>query len=365
MKLGVKNWVKKLKLSTIELVFVLIAACTLFIITVYQLSTTGFLPGNDPSVHLLRSRQIIFDQKISYSEISWYPPFFQTIVATIQIFAGTLDPMAAAFILKILIGSFNILLMLSTYLLARKFFGIETAVFSTVFTIISVPLFEMVFWGGYANFMGLAYITFIFYIMNKDLGTKVKILLLFSGAFTLIMIHQLTAFVFVLLFIPVFLISSIGSKRKFITFLAVIIGGGLALVAWYARLIIEHSDIIIEYIFSITSENIYHIPAVSIETLLKNLGVTFFITFLGFPLIFIVKKKNISSRDLLLIFLWFIIPFLFAESYLFGINLPYHRFVYFLATPIALLSGLTMHFSISKIPQVLESKLIFKHSFSL
>ena len=134
---------KKLKLSTIELVFVLIAACTLFIITFYQLSTSGFLPGNDPSVHLLRSRQIIFDQKISYSEIAWYPPFFQTIVAMIQIFAGTLDPMAAAFILKILIASFNILLMLSTYLLARKFFGIETAVFSTVFTIISVPLFEM------------------------------------------------------------------------------------------------------------------------------------------------------------------------------------------------------------------------------
>ena len=351
---------QKPKLSTFELVFVLIAASILFIITVYQLSTAGFLPGNDPSVHLLRARQIILDEKISYSEISWYPPFFHTIVAMIQIFAGTVDAMAAAFILKILIATLNILLMLSTYLLARKFFGIGAAVTSAIFTIMSVPLFEMIFWGGYANFMGLAYIAFIFYIMNKDLGTKVKILLLFSGAFTLILIHQLTAFVFVLLFIPVFLISSIGSKRKFITFLAVIVGGSLALAVWYARLIIDHSDIILEYIFSTTGENIYHIPAVSIEILLKNLGATFFITFLGIPLMFIAKKKSTSSRDLMLIIFWFAIPFLFAESYLFGINLPYHRFVYFLATPIALLSGLTTHFAISKIPELLESKIIPK-----
>ncbi|HUU86431.1 MAG TPA: hypothetical protein VMX17_01590, partial [Candidatus Glassbacteria bacterium] len=295
---------QKPKLSTIELVFILIAASTLFILTVHQLSTDGVLPGNDPSVHLLRAKQIILDKKISYSEISWYPPFFQTIVATIQIFAGTIDVIAAAFILKMLIATLFVLLMLSTYLLARKLFGLGTAVASAIFTIISVPLFEMIFWGGYANFMGLVYIVFIFYIMNKDLGVKVKTFLLFSGAFTLILIHHLTAFVFVLIFIPAFLISSIGSRRKFITFLTVIIGGSLALLAWYARIIIHYADSFIEYIFFTMGENVYHIPFVSIETLLKNFGATLFITFLGIPLMFIVKKEKTSRKDLVLIVFW-------------------------------------------------------------
>ncbi len=58
------------------------------------------------------------------------PPFFHTIVATIQIFAGTVNVMAASFILKMLIATLNVLLMLSTYLLARKFFGIGTAIAS-------------------------------------------------------------------------------------------------------------------------------------------------------------------------------------------------------------------------------------------
>ena len=75
---------------------------------------TARIPQNDPSVHLVRSRQIIIDQRVSYSEIAWYPPFFHSIVALMQIFAGTTDVMVAAFILKILIGTFNILSLLSS-----------------------------------------------------------------------------------------------------------------------------------------------------------------------------------------------------------------------------------------------------------
>ena len=209
---------QKVKLSTIELLFVLIAASILFIITFQQLSTAGILPGNDPAVHLAKARIIVMDEKVSYSEIAWYPPLFHVIIAMIQIFSGTLDVIASAFILKLLIATFNVLLLLSTYLLARRIFGIGVAVVSVVLTIMSVPLFEMIFWGGYANFMGLAYISFVFYIMNKDLGVIVKDVLLFLGAFTLVLSHQLTAFVFVLMFVPVFLFSAIGSKRRFISF---------------------------------------------------------------------------------------------------------------------------------------------------
>jgi len=230
--------VQKLRLSTIELVFILIAASTLFVVTVHQMSTDGVLPGNDPAVHLAKAKQIVTDEKVSYSEVAWYPPFFHVIVAILQIFAGTLDVMTSAFLLKLFIAALNVLILLSTYLLSRKLFGIGVAVASAVFTILSVPLLEMIFWGGYANFLGLAYIAFIFYILNKDFRITIKTFLLFLGAFTIGLSHQLATFVFVLMFIPAFLVSTIGSKRKLIVFFAVIVGGGLALMAWYAPMLI-------------------------------------------------------------------------------------------------------------------------------
>ncbi|MEJ2281358.1 MAG: hypothetical protein P8X97_05530, partial [Candidatus Bathyarchaeota archaeon] len=72
---------QKVKLSTVELFFVLIATIILFIVTIQQLSTAGILPGNDPAVHLAKARIIIMDEKVSYSEIAWYPPLFHTILA--------------------------------------------------------------------------------------------------------------------------------------------------------------------------------------------------------------------------------------------------------------------------------------------
>jgi len=289
--------VQKLRLPTIELVFVLIAASTLFVATFYQMSTSGVLPGNDPAVHLAKAEQIVTDERVSYSEVAWYPPFFHVIVAMLQIFSGTVDVMVAAFLLKLLIATLNVLILLSTYLLSRKLFGTGVAVASAVFTFLSVPLFEMIFWGGYANFLGLAYIAFIFYIMNKDFGVAVKTFLLFLGAFTIGLSHQLATFLFVLMFIPAFLVSTIGSKRKLIVFFAVIVGGGLALLAWYAPMLIEYADVVIEHIFFAMKENVYNISAVTLDSLIKNLGATLFLALAGIPLTFILVKKKKALKS--------------------------------------------------------------------
>ncbi len=351
---------QKLRLSTIELVFVLIAASTLFVVTVHQMSTSGVLPGNDPAVHLGKTTRIVMDEGVSYSEVAWYPPLFHTIAAMLQILAGTLDVMVAAFLIKLLIATLNVLILLSTYLLSRKFFGTGVAVASAVFTILSIPLFEMIFWGGYANFLGLAYIAFIFYILNKDFGLSVKTFLLFLGTFTIVLSHQLATFVFVLMFVPAFLVSTIGSKRKILVFLAVIVGGGLALMAWYARMIIEYADVIIEHLFFSMEENIYHISAVTFDSLIKNLGATLFLASAGIPLTFILLKKKKALKSSILIIFWLAVPFLLSQLYLFGIYLPYHRFVYFFATPIAILSGVTVYYIIKNSLAFLESKVIPK-----
>jgi len=351
--------VQKLRLSTFELLFVLIAASTLFVVTVHQMSTSGVLPGNDPAVHLAKAKQIVTDQRVSYSEVAWYPPFFHVIVATLQIFSGTLDVMVAAFLLKLLIATLNVLILLSTYLLSRRLFGTVVAVASAVFTILSIPLFEMVFWGGYANFLGLAYIAFIFYILNKDFRISIKTFLLFLGAFTIGLSHQLVTFIFVLMFVPAFLVSTIGSKRKLMVFFAVIVGGGLALMAWYAPMLIEYADIVIEHVFFAMRENVYNISAVTLDSLIKNLGATLFLALAGIPLTFILVWKKKALKSSILIIFWLAVPFLLAQLYIFEIYLPYHRFIYFLATPIAILAGVTVY-SIAKSITYIESKLIPK-----
>lgn len=352
---------EKPKLSTIELVFVLIAVTTLFTVTVYELSTTGVLPGNDPSVHLAKSKQIILDEKISYSEIAWYPPFFHTILAIMQIFSGTMDVMVAAFILKLLIAAFNVLALLSVYLLTRKIFGIGTAVASSVFVILSVPLSEMVYWGGYPNLMGLAYIAFIFFVMTKEIKTKPKLFLLFLGAFTLGLAHQLTTFVFVFMFVPVFLLNSIGSKKRFLTFFAVIIGGGLALLAWYAQIIIDYADIIIDYIFYSSTENYYQIPSVGLENLLKKFGTSLPIAAIAIPIMFFVLWKKKSLKDSVMLVFWLAVPVFWSQSFLVGVQLPYARFIYFFATPVAIFCGIATYFLIEKIPTLLETFVLSKY----
>ena len=352
---------EKPKLSNIELVFVLIAATTLFTVTVYELSTTGVLPGNDPSVHLAKAKQIIIDEKISYSEIAWYPPFFHTILAIMQIFAGTMDVMVAAFILKLLIATFNVLALLSVYLLTKKIFGIGTAVASTVFVILSVPLSEMVYWGGYPNLMGLAYIAFIFFVMTKEIKTKPKLFLLFLGAFTLGLAHQLTTFVFVFMFVPVFLLNSIGSKKRFLTFFAVIVGGGLALLAWYAQIIIDYADIIIDYIFYSSTENYYQIPSVGLENLLKKFGTSLPLAAIAIPIMFFVLLKKKSLKESVMLVFWLAVPVFWSQSFRVGVQLPYARFIYFFATPVAIFCGIATYFLIKKIPSLLETFVLSKY----
>ncbi|UCC57616.1 MAG: hypothetical protein JSW14_04340 [Candidatus Bathyarchaeum sp.] len=352
---------QKAKLSTIELVFVLTAVFTIFIVTVHQMSTDGILPGNDPAVHLGKSEKIIVDERVTYSTFPWYPPLFHTILAILQIFAGTLDVMAAAFILKMLIATLNVLMLLSTYLLSRKLFGTGAAVASALFTILSVPLLEIVFWGGYANFLGLAYIAFIFYIMNKDLRVSVKTFLLFVGAFTIVMAHQLTTFVFFFMFVPAFLVSTGRSKKKLLALLGIIVGGGLALLAWYAGIILQYSSTVIQHLLFTMKENIYSIPEVGLDALIRNnFGASLFLALAGIPMTYILLKKK-SLKPLALVILWIAIPFILSQSYLFGIYLPYIRFVYFFATPMTILAGIFTYriftYSLTKFPAFIESKI--------
>ena len=139
-----------------------------------------------------------------------------------------------------------------------------------------------------------------------------------------------------------------------------IVGGGLALMAWYARILIEHADVLIYHIFFSMEENLYHITAVGPDNLLKNFGVTLFLASVGIPLAFFLVKKKKALKSSILIIFWFAVPFFLSQLYFFGVLLPYHRFVYFFATPIAILAGVTAYYIIKTARTLIESKVIPK-----
>jgi len=339
-----------------EIVFVFLAVLALFVITVHQMSMDGILPGNDPAVHLGKAKTIIIDKGVNYSEIVWYPPLFHAFLAVLLLFVGTADVVVASLVLKFVVATINVLVLLSTYLLARRLLGRGVAVASAVFTILSVPLFEMICWGGYANFLGIAYIALIFYIMNTNHGPYVKALLLFLVTFALVLTHQLATFVFLLVFVPAFFIGTIRSRKKFLTFLAVILGGGLAILAWYAEVMLRYFSVLISHPFFEIKEYVYRIPYVSLNSLIKVFGAILFLAFAGIPLTFVLlrRRKALSAYPLLI--LWLAVPFFLSQSYLFGLYVPYERFIYFFATPTAIFGGAIV-FSLAKLPAFIASNL--------
>ena len=341
------------RIHVAEFVFVFLAASAIFVLTIQQMSSDGILPGNDPAVHLDKAQDIVAGT--SYSDMSWYPPLFHTFVATLLLFVGTTDVMVASLVLKLVVSTISALILLSTYLFSRRFLGIGVAVASSVFTLLSVPLFKMISWGGYTTYLSIAYIVLIFYTMKMDSANEIKSSLLFLLSFTLVLTHHLSAFVFFLVFVPAFLIDRINAKKRALAFLAVILGGALAAFVWYAEIIFRYSDIFIYHIFFEMKENILDVPYVSFDSLVGIFGLTLFLGLAGIPLTLLLLKKRKALSIYLLLVLWIAVPFFLSQSFIFGLYLPYERFIYYLATPMAIFAGASVC-SLAKLPNLMASK---------
>ena len=349
----------KTRLFVAERVFIFLAASALFLFTIYQMSSDGILPGNDPAVHLEVTKNIVMNRGVTYSEIFWYPPLFHTFLATLLLFVGTVDVIVASLMLKFVVATISVLILLLTYLFCRRLLGTGVAVTSALFTFLSVPLFKMTCWGGYPNYLSIAFIIFICYIINMYCASSIKTFLLVLVSFTLVLTHQLSALVLFLAFVPAFFIGTIISKRKFLAFFAILLGGGLAILAWYAEVILRYSSVFIYHVFFEAKENILDISSVNFDALVKDFGLTLFLAMAGIPLTFIFLRKRKALSVYPLLFLWIAIPFFFSQSFLFGIYLPYERFIYYLATPMTIFAGTTVY-GLVKLPTLIASKLSSK-----
>lgn len=322
-----------------ERLLVLLACSLIFIFTIHQLTYDGLLPGNDPAVHLGKAQRIVLNERVEYSGVPWYPPLFHTFTAVLLLFMGSIDVTVAIPALRFVVASINVLLMLSTYSLCKRLLGRGVAITSLVFSSLLIPYFEIMFWGGYPNFLGIALISLTLFTVNTDFNFVSKTLILVLLAFALVLTHQLATLVFVLVCVPVFIFTSRKSKKNVIVSLAVFVSIGLAILAWYADILLRYAGIVIEFLFFSMKEYTYNIPYVSSTFLIETYGVILFLAIVGVPVTFIILRRRRLQGDAISMILWIAVPFFLSQSYLVGLYVPYERFTYFMAPPIVVFAS--------------------------
>ncbi|MFW6111387.1 MAG: hypothetical protein ACOC6H_05060, partial [Thermoproteota archaeon] len=298
---------------------------------------------------------IIRNNRVSYSEGGWYPPLFHSFLAVLLILTGAREVLMVSLIVKLAVATTHVLLLLSTYLLSRRMFGRDVAVSSVLFILPSAPLFEMICWGGYPSLLGLSLIPLIFYIMLNHWKDLTKICLLSLLTFSLILIHQLVAFVFCLLLIPALIITAKGKKKQILVLFAVVLASSLAILGWYADIVLRYSHLVISHVFFEIKEYTHALPQVSLQGFTETFGISLFLAVTGVPLIFVVKREG-KWQTCTLLFLWAAVPFFLSQTYLFGLYLPYERFLPFLVIPIAILAGTTVA-TLARVPKFIKQKI--------
>ncbi|MDH5686231.1 MAG: hypothetical protein OEY73_06915, partial [Hadesarchaea archaeon] len=134
---------------------------------------------------------------------------------------------------------------------------------------------------------------------------------------------------------------------------------GLAILAWYAEVILRYSSVLVSHLFFEMKEYVYSISYVSLNSLIKVFGAILFLALAGIPLTFLLLKRRKALSAYPLLILWLAIPFFLSQSYLFGLYVPYERFIYFLATPLAIFAGAIVY-GIAKLPAFMASNLSLK-----
>ena len=330
-----------------------------FILNLRIMSGNGVLPGNDPGVHLRHVYEIIESGRISFEEFSLTLPLFHVLVAMLLNLTGAIDVLQAAFLLKILMSLINALTVLAVYLFCRWSFGKVAALLSSIFVVLSVPFMEIISWGGYPNMMALLYITLLFYFLANHYRTSVNFFLISLMALTLFLLHYLSAFVFVLIFVPIFFVKMLMSRkeRKNIlilsaTFLSLIIAAGI----WYYKALLPYLSVAVYHLFFEMTVYTYTIPFVTFEYFLKFFGATLFLAIIGIPIAFLLTRHEKRLGSLAILVTWIIVPVLLSQSYLFGLYLLYPRFLYYLIAPLSILSGVTLY-GITRVPSLLAPKM--------
>jgi hypothetical protein len=309
----------------------------------------GLVLGNDGSVHLARAQEFLSTGHISLGNLGWTPPLYQILLAFLIAFTGATNIEQLILIVKVAALAVNWLLVFSVYLIGARFFNKKTGAVAAGLLFLCFPMFELNMWGGYTSVLGIAFMLLLFLYLPLSIERKSYMIIAGVSAFALVLSHQLTMFVAVLILAPVLLFLIIKSRGKGIKALIfIIIGGGIAFFLYYVRAMLPYLGGLIQHVFLDQKAMAYQIPQTTLSAFWSNFG---FVLILGVAGAFVaayklwLEKKHVSNLTLLLSF---VIPLVLAESYLFGLYLPFQWFVYYVMPPMAILAAVFLFFLADK-----------------
>lgn len=313
------------------------------------ISMNGLVLGNDGSVHLARAQEFLDTGHISLANLGWTPPLYQILLAFLIAFTGASNIEQYILLVKVSAILVNWLLVFSVYLLGARFFNKKTGALAAGLLLLCFPMFEINMWGGYTSVLGIAFMMLLFLYLPLSIERKSYMIVAAVSAFALVLSHQLTTFVAALILAPVILFLIIKSRGKGIKALIfIIIGGGVAFFLYYVRAMLPYLGGLIEHVFFAQKAMAYQIPQTTLEAFWSNFG---FVLILGVAGVFAaayklwLEKKHVSNLTLILSF---IIPLILAESYLFGLYLPFQWFVYYVMPPMTILAAFMLFFLAEK-----------------
>jgi hypothetical protein len=252
-------------------------------------------------------------------------------------------------LVKILAVVVDWLLFMAVYLIASKFFSKKVGVVASALLLMSFPTFEMNAFGGYTTVLALAFLFLVLLYTPLAVDKLGYLAVAFFVAFGLVLSHQLAAFIAVFVMPPVLLYMLVKSKGKNLkVVMALALGGGIAFFLYYFQAMIGYIDVVIRYVFFEIKAYAYQIPYTSFGAFMIDYGFIFFFAVAGIGISFYLLKKRRKPLYFLILILSFAVPLFFAESYLFGLFMPFQWFMYYITPPLAIFAAVAIVFTAEK-----------------
>jgi hypothetical protein len=338
------------KKKILELTFAAVFSAVILILFYSIISMNGLVLGNDPAVHLEKAQIFLQTGKIPLENLGWTPPLFQILLAILISFTGATSLAQLIFLEKTLAVLIDWLLFFSVYLIGSTFFGKKIGGISAVLLLFCVPVFELNLWGGYTTVLGLAFMFLLLLYLPLAMKSFGHVVVAFFAAFSLVLSHQLTAFLTVLILPPIILYMLIKSRGTHLkALIAVILGGGIAFFLYYSQAMLPYLGVLVEHVFFMQKTMAYQIPGTTLSAFMLNFGFVFIISLAGIFLAFFNLRAKKKPLFFLIMFCSFLVPFILAESYLFGLYLPFQWFIYYLMPPMAILAAVSINFAADKV----------------
>jgi asparagine N-glycosylation enzyme membrane subunit Stt3 len=314
------------------------------------ISMNGVVLGNDPAVHLEKAQIFLQTGKIPLVNLGWTPPLYEILLAMIISFSGATDTGQLIFLVKALAVIVDWLLFLSAYLISSKFFNKKIGAITAVLLLMCFPMYEANAFGGYTTVLGLAFLFLVLLYLPLAVEKFGYLLVTFFAGFALVLSHQLAVFVAVIALPPIMLFMLVKSRGTYLkVIIALLLGGGIAFFLYYFHAMIGYLGQIIEHVFFAQTTYAYQIPAASFSSFIVNFGFILFFGLGGILIAYFLLRAAKKPIFYFILLISFFVPLVLAESYVFGLFLPFGWFIYYLTVPMAIFAAVSIAFAEEKL----------------